>query len=105
LQEDQQHWDELMTPDWAGWPFGRNLYVAEVLSLIQRVPGVKHVLDVQLRTRPIFPSEEESRRNENEEEEEEALTPVQEKVLRVPADALLCSLPHHIHLAELDDNA
>lgn len=46
---------EVLPPDWAGWPFGRDLYMAEVFSLLQRVPGVKHVLDVQLDQQPLLP--------------------------------------------------
>jgi predicted phage baseplate assembly protein len=35
-------------PDGTGWPFGRHVYRAEVLSLIDRVPGVAHVLALAL---------------------------------------------------------
>jgi hypothetical protein len=108
---------ELMDQDWEGWPFGRNLYVAEIFSLIQRVPGVKHVLDVQLSTRPVIPGKElppeaEGQERERAEEEgeagvslspEEGLEVVKQKVIRVPADTLLCSLDHEIGLAELEE--
>jgi hypothetical protein len=92
--------DELMGSDWEGWPFGRNLYVAEILSLIQRVPGVKHVLEVHLKQRPVMPEEEASRSGESD---EEALTPVSQNRITVPADTLLCSLEHKVTLAELED--
>ena len=38
---------DAMGPDWEGWPFGRDLFISEVYTLIQKVPGVKHVLDVR----------------------------------------------------------
>jgi hypothetical protein len=114
ITEDPEERDELLGPDWEGWPFGRNLYVAEIFSLIQRVPGVKHVLDVQLSTRPAIPREEISPETEQErpvetlevEDAQETLSQFEEKVMRVPADTLLCSIEHEIAIAELDgDNA
>ncbi len=95
--------DELMDSDWEGWPFGRNLYVAEIFSLIQRVPGVKHVLDVQLRQRPVVPNKEVPPEAEGEREAEEAPRQVKQKLVRVPADTLLCSLDHEITIAELGE--
>ncbi|MBN1140141.1 MAG: putative baseplate assembly protein [Anaerolineae bacterium] len=50
--------DQFLGPEWEGWPFGRDLYVSEIYSLIQKVPGVKHVLDVRLSYRPVVPSKE-----------------------------------------------
>ncbi|MCB0208258.1 MAG: putative baseplate assembly protein [Anaerolineae bacterium] len=103
IDGDREHFDELMTPTWEGWPFGRNLYAAEIFSLIQRVPGVKHVLDVQLWQRPVVPAEElpldteeAIRRNET------LLTPVEKKGIHVPPDTLLCSLTHQVSIAELE---
>ncbi|HQE91677.1 MAG TPA: putative baseplate assembly protein [Anaerolineae bacterium] len=99
--------DALMDATWEGWPFGRNLYVAEIFSLIQRVPGVKHVVDVQLSTRPVIPKEElppgEEMRPDQVNRREAKLTPVQQKVIHVPADTLLCSLDHDIGLATLEE--
>jgi len=37
-------------PDGTGWPFGRDVHRAEVLSLVDRVPGVEHVLGLELVT-------------------------------------------------------
>jgi predicted phage baseplate assembly protein len=37
-------------PHGTGWPFGRDLYLSEIYSLLLRVPGVEFVEDVQLRT-------------------------------------------------------
>lgn len=96
--------------DWAGWPFGRDLYVAEVFSLVQQVPGVKHVLDVQMSQRTVVPNAEAPPLGQVEEyptpvmrngQDGNALTPVTGRVLLVPADGVLCSLPHQIEIVEL----
>lgn len=103
---DDDSRDDLLGPDWDGWPFGRALFVSELFALIQRVPGVQHVLDVSLRTRPVVPAKEKRRDNTDEvgeasEQDESELTPVGDRKLAVPPDALLCSLDHEIRLAEL----
>jgi predicted phage baseplate assembly protein len=113
LSEDPEQQDELMGKEWEGWPFGRNLYVAEIFSLIQRVPGVKHVLDVQLSTRPMIPrretlrapgsEQEEGSEEQGQETQVEVLTPIKDKVVRVSSDTLLCSLDHEITLHELGE--
>jgi predicted phage baseplate assembly protein len=90
--------------DWEGWPFGRDLYVAEIYSLIQKVPGVKHVLEVRLNQREVFPSKEPSARGEEDRPEaaaEGALIPVTERRLEVPDDTLLCSLDHQVEIVDL----
>jgi predicted phage baseplate assembly protein len=95
--------------DWAGWPFGRSLYVAELFSVIQQVPGVKHVLDVQLRQRPVEPAKESPPLGQLEDFAdaaargvgEEALTPVNGRVLQVTPDTLICSLAHDVVAVEL----
>jgi len=35
-------------PDGAGWPFGRDLYLSEMQSVVQAVPGVEYANDVTL---------------------------------------------------------
>jgi predicted phage baseplate assembly protein len=35
-------------PDGEGWPFGRDVYRSEVLQVIDEVPGVDHVLSLEL---------------------------------------------------------
>ncbi len=35
-------------PDGAGWPFGRDLYLSEMQSVVQAVPGVEYAQDVTL---------------------------------------------------------
>ncbi len=100
----------LLDDDWQGWPFGRDLYIAEVFSLIQQVPGVKHVLDVQLSQRPVMPGKEAPPLGQLEDfagnllnagANADNLTLVTGKVLFVPADALLCSLNHDVEVVEL----
>jgi predicted phage baseplate assembly protein len=90
---------EAFGPDWEGWPFGRDLYVAELYSMIQRVAGVKHVLDVRISCRPILLGE--SGADISGDDPDEALTPVAERMLPVEADTLVCSLQHEITVVEL----
>lgn len=35
-------------PDRDGWPFGRDVYRSEVLQLLDQIPGVDHVLELEL---------------------------------------------------------
>jgi len=35
-------------PDGAGWPFGRDLYLSEMQSVVQSIPGVEYAQDVTL---------------------------------------------------------
>ncbi len=83
---------------WSGWPFGRDLFVAEVISLIQQVPSVKFVLDVTVASRVVVPVEE---RSIFEEDEAAPLTTV-DKVLRVPPEGLVCSLAHEITITNIE---
>ena len=104
LDTDAEQQDELMGVEWAGWPFGRDLYVAEVFSLIQRLPGVKHVLDVRLSTRPVIPDREQvSAEEEGSERSEESLQAVEGTMIRVPSNTLICSLEHDVAIAELEE--
>jgi len=106
--------DELMGERWEGWPFGRALFIAEVFSIIQRLQGVKHVLDVRLSQRALTPRDEAAQQGEalaltvvtpesgvEPELIEPPLTPVNERRLEIPPDTLLCSLDHEIRLVEL----
>jgi hypothetical protein len=74
--------------------------MAEIFSLIQRVPGVKHVLDVSLSTRPVVPINIISLETE-EEQAAEGLTAVKQRLISVPSDTLLCSLDHEVVIATL----
>ena len=83
---------------WSGWQFGRDLFTAEVTSLIQQIPSVKYVLDVEISSRPVVPVEEGSYLDEKP---DLPLTPV-DKVLPIPADGLVCSLEHEIELVSIE---
>ena len=37
-------------PDGLGWPFGRDVYRSEILQVIDNVPGVDHVLSLELKS-------------------------------------------------------
>ena len=100
----------VVEPNWQGWPFGRSLYVAELFSVIQQVPGVKHVLDVQIRQRPVLPSKESpplgqledfATNSANGGGQDSTLSLVTGKVLQIAPDMLLCSLDHEVELVEL----
>lgn len=97
-----EHENEELGSDWEGWPFGRDLYVAEIYSLIQGVPGVKHVLEVRLGQRPVIPRRELPPQEEAESSGSgSTLTPVTRRMVQVAAGALLCSLDHEIQVEEL----
>jgi predicted phage baseplate assembly protein len=105
IAKDPEKQDDIMGDDWQGWPFGRDLYVAELFSLLQRLPGVKHVLDVQISTRTVIPRKElPPEEGEEQPASRRRLSQVDEKVVRVPANTLLCSLDHEIKLVELEDD-
>jgi hypothetical protein len=102
---------DIMGPEWEGWPFGRSLFVSEIYSLLQKIPGVKHVLDVQLSSRAVIPAKEKAL-GSSEETEETTATPAPEdaemilkkldgRKLDIPNDALLCSLEHEIKITDL----
>lgn len=103
LGEEGGPQEELLGPEWQGWPFGQDLYISEIDSLIRQVPGVKHIWDVQVSQRPVVPSQEslpEEEEEEGAEQAEEALTPVDQRRIKVPEDTLLCSLDHEIQVVE-----
>jgi predicted phage baseplate assembly protein len=100
--------DELLGKDWKGWPFGRALFVSELYTLIQRVAGVKHVLDVKLSQRAVVPNKETPIRDSvevtaapTEAPPPPELRPVDGRRLTIPSDTLLVSLEHDIVIAEL----
>ena len=89
----------------AGWPFGRDLYAAEIFSLIQQVPGIKHVLDVTLSIRPVMPADETpSEAESGSKNRKPSESQVSDKRISVAADMLLCSLDHQIVIANLGDS-
>ena len=91
--------DQLLEKGWQGWVFGKDLFSAEIFSLIQRVPGVKYVLDVKISSRTVTRQtdlEVEPSRNEE-------LAEIKDNVLWVPDRTLLCSLQHEIEVVDLSE--
>jgi predicted phage baseplate assembly protein len=84
---------------WEGWQFGRDLFAAEIISLIQQVPSVKYVMDVEVLSRPVVPMEESAMFDE---EPTAPLTTV-EKVLQIPEDGLICSLDHEVETITIQE--
>jgi predicted phage baseplate assembly protein len=88
---EQEEADQLLEKGWQGWPLGKDLFVAEIYSLIQRVPGVRYVMEVEIASRPVDP------RSENLiTVVQQPLTPLGDKVLWVSSDAQVCSLEHEV---------
>lgn len=71
-------------PQQQGWPFGRDLHVSEIYSLLQRVPGVEFVEEVHI----VIP---------------DGSGPGKPQIvsprLTVPPDAVLCSAQHTVEVA------
>ena len=96
-------------PDWEGWPFGKALFVSEIFTLLQKVPGVKHVLEVQLSQRPVHPDQEQPPVTDEEDGRPQGapaaappdLTPIEQRRFELPPDALLCSLDHSVKVVDL----
>jgi predicted phage baseplate assembly protein len=86
----------LLDASWRGWELGKDLFPAEVYALVQRVPGVKYVMDVEISTRPVNP------RMENSEGELEETEKLEGKRLVIPENTLVCSLNHHIMLVDAE---
>ena len=84
---------------WEGWEFGKDLFTAEIVSLIQQIPTVKYVIDVKVLSRPVVPVEEDSIFDDDEPKELSLI----EKVLRVPDDGLICSLLHEIEIVDIEE--
>ena len=80
---------------WDGWPFGRDLYLSEILALLQKVSGVRHVRDVQAESRRVLPAREQPPTEETPISEIDrgldAPTPIRQ-MLSVGGDAVLCLL-------------
>jgi predicted phage baseplate assembly protein len=99
--------DDSLGPEWEGWPFGKDLYLTEIYSLLEKVPGVKYVMAVQLSHRPVTPAMEKpaSAGGPEPETQEPALTelPVNQRSLVVPKGALLVSLDHAVQMVSMTD--
>ncbi len=72
-------------PDGEGWPFGRDLHVSEVYGLLQRIPNVEFVEEVQITVR-------EPGRTGN-------VQPVLSR-LEIPPAALVCSYQHRVIVSQ-----
>ncbi len=80
---------------WAGWPFGRDLYLSEILALLQKISGVRHVRDVQAESRRLIPSREQLPDDEEQisdiDRGLDAPLPIHQ-MLTVSGDGVLCAL-------------
>lgn len=93
--------NEWMPEGWEGWPFGRSLYISDIHALIQNVPGVRHVQDLQVASRSVLPVRELTvdEQMERAATEPSILMPV-DRVLYLDEDALICSLLHDIIIVD-----
>lgn len=80
---------------WEGWPFGRDLYISEILALLQKVSGVRHVRDVQAESRRVVPTREQLPTDEEQIPEVDrgldAPVPIRQ-MLHVAGDSVICLL-------------
>jgi predicted phage baseplate assembly protein len=103
--------DDTLGPEWEGWPFGKDLYVAEIYSLLEKVPGVRYVMAVGLSHRAVIPIQEKPPGAETTAEAgaetppETPLTevPLNQRSIAVPKGALVCSLEHDIQMVTMAD--
>ena len=89
------------------------MFISELYALIQRAPGVKHVLEVRLSTRPILPGDEAPHSGEQMalvptganapvvDAADVLLTTVKDRRLEIAADTVLCSLDHDVQVVTL----
>jgi len=87
--------EEYLDPGWDGWQFGRDLFVVELYSFIQQVPGVKHVLDVHISYKTLLLGQEVG------EKDGDGYTRLTERKLSVANNMLLCSLEHAVKVVEV----
>ena len=91
--------DEIEDENARGWGFGSDLFSAEIVSLIQKVPSVKYVLDTEISWRRVSPMNETT---DEFNQKDADLQPVN-KILPLPPDGLICSLPHEITVTSMED--
>jgi predicted phage baseplate assembly protein len=108
LGTDNAALQETVGASWEGWPFGKALFVSEIFTLLQRVPGVKHVLEVKLSQRPLNPAQELTPAPEEEGQvqsqppvDRPALSLIEQRRFEIPPDALVCSVDHQVRVVEL----
>ncbi|MFN8494556.1 MAG: putative baseplate assembly protein [Caldilineaceae bacterium] len=100
--------DDLFPPNWVGWPFGQNLLIADLFTFIQKLKGVKHVLNVQISSCEVEPRAivgsvyiDTAAAGTNPQGSNLQLTPLTGNRLEVDPDTLLCSLKHEIKVVDL----
>jgi predicted phage baseplate assembly protein len=96
---EQEEEDHLLDKNWIGWQFGKDLFAAEIYALIQRVPGVKYVMDVEISSRPVQPRMEAVLNPA----QQQPLKVMEEKVMWISPETLICSLNHEITAVELSE--
>ena len=87
---------------------GRDLYISEILALLQKVPGVRHVRDVQAESRRVVPSREQLPTDELQISEIDrgldAPIPIRQ-MLTTGGDGLLCLLEPTITIVNANTGA
>ena len=99
LPKERGYGADLLPAVWDGWPFGQHLYVADLFAFIQKVPGVKHVLQVSMSQSSFDPAAIAS--DPDLAELHRSLTPVTANPLELGEDTLPCSLAHSVEVVAL----
>lgn len=103
IVEEGSFLKNILGENWDGWPFGRDLYVSEIHSLLQQVPGVRYIQDVWLEHRRVMPVREQPvTDDESLLRPESDLGPLQpvDRMLILRTDGLFCSLDHQVHIVD-----
>ena len=82
-----------------GWEFGRDVFPAEIVSLIQKVPSVKYALDTEIQWRRVSPMNETNDDFATKDSELQSIN----KILALPSDGLVCSLTHEINVITMEE--
>lgn len=103
IVEEGSFLKNILGENWDGWPFGRDLYVSEIHSLLQQVPGVRYIQDVWMEHRRVLPVREQPVTDDESMLKPEGdfgpLLPV-DRVLHARADGLFCSLDHQVQIVD-----
>ncbi|MBN1641143.1 MAG: putative baseplate assembly protein [Anaerolineae bacterium] len=103
LESQDRRIADIIGPKREGWPFGGDIYVAELFSLIQQVPGVRHVLDVRVGSAPLVPARAapSAARDTKDGAAPERIPLSDERIIRVPGDALVCLTDCEVEVVSL----
>ncbi len=82
-----------------GWEFGRNVFSAEIVSLIQKCTNVKYVLETEIEWRQVNPMNESMDDLNARDMDLRKL----DKMLSIPSDGLACSLNHEVIVTTMDE--